>query len=792
MNGRGDGAASTALLELPESPFLGLAEAAPAGREPGPSSLVETPFLSEYRLGDEVIDREASATRELLEDLFDSEFDEALEELLAEAESEAERLGTDETPGGDARAERILERWIEPLRLEAESMLERMATALDTEDLTSLGETELEEILDRFEPRDTGLSPTFEGFLGKVWRKAKKAVSGVARMVKKGVAAVAKVLPIGIILRKLGRLVRPLLRRVVKFAINKLPVALQPYAAQLAKRFVGEQEELDELDTETSVPASADARHLQLGFDAEIATLMLAPSDVEMEELVAEAGAVAEAEEGNLVSELDEAREQFIARFESLEAGQDPTPLVEEFVPAILPVVRLGIKVAGRPKVVRFLAGFLGRLIAPYVGPKVTPALSRAIVDAGLRLMTLEAPVDAGPRLTAEAFANALEDTVRHVAQLTEDELEDELSLEEATFEGFHQAVAGSFPAGMLNPESEYLETSKPSGTWVAMPRGRRPRYRKYSRVFHVTITPQVAASIRTFGGRTLATAIGDQLKRGGPVKARLHLYQAVPGARVGRILRAEGRAAGIGRARLAARAGLHPLTRETAGLLLGEPGLGSEVEEAYLERPEPLAIGERLFFLELPAASPAAGRASDGRLTIDLPANELRMTLFLAESDAQAIAARLRRKEPLGASLVALRRIYRSAIRAAVGAPRRRVRIVREEPEQEQQAPGLARLARTPTGVVARAIERWVRRAIAEALTRQAEAFVAATTAEADGVTLIIRVQNPPGLRAVGPLLHGRSGAAAGGVHSIARLRQVLRGTAASSVEIKPGDARG
>jgi hypothetical protein len=791
MTERGDGT-GTALLDQPESPFLGFAEPAHEMPLAAATSLVETPFLTEYRLGDEVIDHEAGAARQLLTELFDTEFEGALEELLAEAETEAERLGTDETPAGDARAERILERWIEPLRLEAESMLERMATALDSEDFTSIGETELEEILDRFEPQETGLSPTFENFLGKVWRKAKKAVSGAAKLVKKGIAAVSKILPIGVILRKLGRLVRPLLQRVVKFALNKLPPALRPYAAQLAKRIVGELEMLDELDSETAVPAAADSRHLQLGFDAEIATLLLAPSDVEMEELVAEAGAVAEAESGTLVTELDEAREQFITRFEALEQGEDPTPLVEEFVPAILPLVRLGIRIAGRPKVVRFLAGYLGRLISPYVGPKVTPALSQAIVDAGLRLMTLETETEEpSGRVAAEAFANALEDTVRHVAQLSEDEWEDDLALEEAAYEGFHEAAAGSFPAGVLNPATESLARPRSGGTWIAMPRRRRPRYRKYSRVFRVTITPQVAQSIRTFGGRTLAAAIGSQPGRDGVIRARLHLYQAMPGARVGRILRAENRALAFGRTPPRGAGTVHPLTRETAAMLVGEPGLGSEIEEAFIERPEPLALGERLFYLELPTAQPAAGRPSGARLTIDEPSNELRLSIFLSEADAQGIAARLRRKEPLGASLVAMRRIYRPAIRQAIGGPRGRVRVVREQPELEDLAGGVVRLARTPGQVVARAIERWVRSGIATALARQADAFVRAAAAEADGVTLVVRVQSPPGLQAVAPLLRGKA-ATAPGTRTLGHLRDLLRGKPATSVEITPGGTGG
>ena len=247
--------AGTAMLEQPESPFLGFTETSAEVNQPAvPLALVESPFLMEYQLGDEVVDREASGIRELLEDLYDTEFDETLDELLEEAEGELDRLGLDETPAGAARGERMLDQWVEPLRLEAEAMFDRMAEALDGEELSALADEELEGIMDRFEPRDTGLSPVMEDFLGKLWKKAKKAVSGAVKLVKKGVAAATKLLPIGTLLRPLKKLVAPLLKRVIRFAINKLPPALQPYASQLAKRFLGELEELDEASE--SIPAS--------------------------------------------------------------------------------------------------------------------------------------------------------------------------------------------------------------------------------------------------------------------------------------------------------------------------------------------------------------------------------------------------------------------------------------------------------------------------------------------------------------------------------------------------------
>ena len=47
---------------------------------------------------------------------------------------------------------------------------------------------------------------------------------GAIKAAKSGIAAVSKIMPLGIILRKLAALARPLLTRVLKFALNKLPV----------------------------------------------------------------------------------------------------------------------------------------------------------------------------------------------------------------------------------------------------------------------------------------------------------------------------------------------------------------------------------------------------------------------------------------------------------------------------------------------------------------------------------------------------------------------------------------
>jgi len=708
-------APATANLEAPflESPT-------PASDTPKPTLgetpfLPETPFLSEYLVGDEAVRPEQLAYHELLEELYDSEFDEAVTELAAEAESYVDALGLGETEADSARAERLLEAWVEPLRRETESMLLGMAEALEAQDPLSLTEDQLDALMDRFEPGETEHGPVFERFLKKFLKKARGVVHGAVKAAKKGIAAISKIMPIGIILRKLAVLVRPLLNRVLKFALNKLPIEYREPAMVVARKLFGmatggavgkfedeawESEEFEYGEDfeegeegEDEQPATADVRQIQEAFDTEAASLLFAPSEEEQDLFLAEAASTSAQSAPSSLAELDAARQSFVDGVSRLDEGADPTPLVENFIPAILPALRLGLKIAGRPRVVRFLAQYLGRLIAPYVGPSVSPGLSRAIVDAGLRLMTLEAETgevgeageagDAGEAeapatIAGEAFASLVEDTVTRVAQLDEEDLGDERVLEAAAYEAFHESAAATFPAPVLSEESEYLETGRAAGTWVAMPRRGPRRYRKYSRVFNVVIHPAAARAIRTFGGRPLSAFIRDGLGRGGPIRARVHLYQATPGTSLAGIARAERGVAGLGSGDRWARSRLHPLTPMAAATLIAEPGLGRVVSEAYEDGVGPLAIGQRLFYLEVPDAptTPAATgatagsprKSSDASAVIDRAAGEVKVRIYLSEADAQSIAARLRKREPLGASLAALRRVYGPAIGKALG----------------------------------------------------------------------------------------------------------------------------
>ena len=80
------------------------------------------------------------------------------------------------------------------------------------------------------------------------------------------------------------------------------------------------------------------------------------------------------------------------------------------------------------------------------------------------------------------------------------------------------------------------------------MPLGRRRKYyKKYTQVFDVEITPQIADALKTFGGTTLSAFLKDQLGVTPPVRARVHLYQAIPGTTLRRIAQLEQGVPGLG-----------------------------------------------------------------------------------------------------------------------------------------------------------------------------------------------------------------------------------------------------
>lgn len=366
------------------------------------STSASSPFLSLYESEEDggLVDPETEEYMLFLNELYDEEFHEALSALVNEATAiyETHFLHEWEDPQTIGyQAERLLNQHFAPLAAEAEAMFGALAREFGQRDPNTLTQDEIDTLVDRYQP-SIELAPNFEEFLGKLKKTVKSVAKKGIKLAKKGISAAAK-LGLG----QLKALVKPLLQRVIQTAIGKLPPHLQPIAKKLAERlpFLKEFEESDGL-----LPALAETcevAEIQYEFNQQVANLLFASTEVEQDLEVAKVLTERQVPDTYPLMELDRARYQFIEKLKHLKEGEDPTPHIERFVPAILPALRMGIKLVGRKKVKSYLVNVLGRFIIKFVGPQHTPALSQAIVDAGLRLLQLEATAEDKSSVAASA-----------------------------------------------------------------------------------------------------------------------------------------------------------------------------------------------------------------------------------------------------------------------------------------------------------------------------------------------------------------------------------------------------
>jgi hypothetical protein len=405
-------------------------------------------------------------------------------------------------------------------------------------------------------------------------------------------------------------------------------------------------------------------------------------------------------------------------------------------------------------------------LISKYVGQQQSTALSRALVDAGLRLVSLETAEGLEPISAGYALASTVEDTINRLVQSApEAAWENEGLLEGYTREAFERAASAHFPDPLIREELH--EAAQASGVWVALPDGTpRKRYKKYSRILEVTITRQTASNVKTFGGIALRDFLRDRLgvSLDKPIRARVHLYEAIPGTWLSSIARNEKSVSGLGSARREAWSLIHPLTSEAAGLLLNEPGLGRTVDPLFLARRGRLAVGQRLYFLEIPGArvrmaprwpskSLRPARSSQTRLVLDFPTRQLRVFLYYSETDAQRLAQSLRKRIPTSAVIQALKAKFEVGLPQILsGGPTNAIRVIHEAELTEQFAGPLVGNVLSLGGKhLAGMLRRWLLEVFKRELETRYDRFMSefeqAAMADADGVTLVIVFQSSPAL---------------------------------------------
>ncbi|MDT3439330.1 MULTISPECIES: hypothetical protein [unclassified Pseudofrankia] len=657
------------------------------------------------------------AFRGLVAELADEEFDSALEALAEEAAARhvggaASWTGQSEAP---SLAEIEVEAWMSAVAAKADQMLAHLEEHFGDRTPGSIAEGEIEIAAGRTVPaagehgdedEDT-LADATEEFLGKLVRKAGRLVSSAAKVV-------GTLHPVAALFRMLRRLVRPLLSRVLKSAIGKLPPSVRPIAQRLAARLTGAgagsgaasaagdmgsgaaasdaaftgraaantaEGDPAVLARAGAAPASAAGTAAATGasetevlseqFDLLLAEAVLAPGEAAVDRLLGEAedadaradaarAWVGAGSESGTIAALDAARARLTRELTEVAPGEAPFTQLQQFIPAALPVLRIGLRLAGRDRVVNFLAARLGTLIQNHVGVDAARSLARHIASAGLGMLGLEAEsgqfgaftpggvgLAADPATGMEALVAALEDTIREVAALPPASLANQLRLDAEVQRVFGESVARHLPRQALRNDLEGFETAGEGGVWIVMPRASRPvfRYKKYSRVYPVLITRPLARAILLADGATLERQLLDCGVRQWPVAAEAHLYEALPGTRLGHLAAFEALGGDIPAAAAELAEEFEELTPAVAALLTAEPGLGRPSSEHA--GPAAAYPGRRYYRITSPGGQRLARqRRRRKRIALRLDGNRvLRVHVRLSERESGAVAGMLAQK---------------------------------------------------------------------------------------------------------------------------------------------------
>ncbi|MBL0026976.1 MAG: hypothetical protein IPO98_19190 [Saprospiraceae bacterium] len=126
-------------------------------------------------------------------------------------------------------AEKQAREYYTPLAHETNRMVDYIANHYSGNHIGDHNELECESYFSTYEVQPGTYTPIQEQFLGKVFKKVKSVVKRVD-LAKKGIKFIGKFLPINIILDKLKGLIKPLLEKVLRSLLGRLPESLQPYA----------------------------------------------------------------------------------------------------------------------------------------------------------------------------------------------------------------------------------------------------------------------------------------------------------------------------------------------------------------------------------------------------------------------------------------------------------------------------------------------------------------------------------------------------------------------------------
>ncbi|MET0634662.1 MAG: hypothetical protein ABWZ25_01470 [Chitinophagaceae bacterium] len=648
---------------------------------------VDSPFSRTYE-SSVTSNSTAPASEEyvdLLAELQDGEFRETLYEMADELEDTWRNKVSDEITMGHnfmPFATQQAREYFAPVVRETESMIDRIAEHFSGNNLSDQSGESVEMFFETLEFNHGQYTPAQEQFFGKIFKKVQSVVKKGVDLAKKGVAAVGKLMPINIVLKKLKGLIKPLLDKVLKFAIGKLPNNLQPHARTLAKKFLKLEAEFE--NTNDTVQSEDLLEVIQTEFDNHITQLMFSRDDEEAENTIINYESSDETlerlnnyETGQANGQsLAAARQQFINELNNLQQGESPAPAIERFLPAAImalqPVIKIAISLIGRQKVINFLAGLLAKLVGKYVDASVAQPLAAGIIDIGMSAIGFEVHETGKTNLAYEAIANTIEETIQSMTNLNENALNDTEELTMELLQAFEQAAANNFPPQYIKEE---LRKTKQKAVWVAMPRNLPVKfYKKFTHVYDISIDPQTALAVTTFRSLPLANFLKDKygLDTSKPVKAKVHLYEITRGGRLSQINKFE-KLPGLNAKQPKAWVQILPLTKQAASLLLKEPSLGKDITRKGLANRFKAEAGQRFYYLEiegvrlrippvnrfkhkrgtnLQPATITESRSADIQGVINFIKSEIKINYYFSEEDAKEVVEKLNKKDFLGAAL--------------------------------------------------------------------------------------------------------------------------------------------
>jgi hypothetical protein len=728
----------------------------------------ENPFVQTFELTQQSnsLSPFANEFAGFLGELNDQEFSDNLYELASELEEAWNSGISNETAMGEAfipYARQKAAAYFSPLISASENMIDRISQRFSGYIPPELSVSEMEAFFNEVASDHSGLSPAQEQFFGSIFKKVTNAV-------KKGIEVVGKLSPVNIILGKLKGLIRPLLDRVLKFAIGKLPKNLQPYAQTLAKKFLNLESPFvsDREGPEVSSAGEIDA--IQTELDNQIASLVFSSNETQVDNLVMQYESASE--DTSQTPSLQAARDKFINELRELKVGENPAPAIEGFLPvaimALHPIIKTGISLIGRQKVINFLAGLLAQLVAKYVPQQVAKPLAASIIDAGMTVIGFETYEMSKPDVGYEALVNTIQETIQNMGDLNETDLNDHEALTMNLLEAFETAAANNFPPQYIR---EDLRNARDAGIWVGKPRnGARSVYKKYTKVFPIVISPSTAKSVVTFRGLPLANFLRDKLglDPSKPIQARVHLYEITEGTKLSQISKHEN-LPGFGPSQPYSWIQLHPLSKEASALLLNEPSLGKDFPNKYTAKRYHVALGQRFYYLEINGAHLRMGsvtsnnkpaHSDDIRGVLNFVKSSISINYYFSEEQAKSVVEKLNQNDFLGAAS-GIRHSVKGVMESMLlGNVSGKVQIIHEafpemylenysDPQENLLGSGKSIL----TGVVENLVNKLAGKAydeIRDYFKSRAAEFKQAQAEPQDGVTLKLIWSNVPGLAAI------------------------------------------